>query len=356
MVTWEGVYHVNRSKIEWCDHTWNPITGCRHNCEYCYARTMTARFAGDVRLNKMAKADYKLVEAADDGTPIYVLEKPMLNETGKALVYPFGFEPTYHKYRLNHLDKLKMGNNIFVGAMSDVFGSWVPDEWVDEIIKCCEKHPQHNCLFLTKNPNRYVELYAGGKLPSEEYLWYGATATNETQLEQATNVFDELPDGYHTFFSIEPIFNDLANTGIWKDSILETEWIIIGAQTGRSKNKVIPEWDWIKKIVVSADTFGIPVFMKDSLIPIVGEKNMRRDFPKELQRKSVSPKMMKRLYDECSKCKEYLKKNEMITLLARSQRGEQPKQYGFMCKECFMKQCKEFGVEIPELKSLEDKR
>lgn len=46
---------MNKSKIEWCDHTWNPITGCRHNCEYCYARRMTARFAGDVRLNKMAK-------------------------------------------------------------------------------------------------------------------------------------------------------------------------------------------------------------------------------------------------------------------------------------------------------------
>lgn len=36
---------VNKSKIEWCDHTWNPITGCRHNCSYCYARRMTARFA-----------------------------------------------------------------------------------------------------------------------------------------------------------------------------------------------------------------------------------------------------------------------------------------------------------------------
>lgn len=49
---------MNKSKIEWCDHTWNPITGCNHGCHYCYARTMTARFSGDVRLNKMCKADY----------------------------------------------------------------------------------------------------------------------------------------------------------------------------------------------------------------------------------------------------------------------------------------------------------
>lgn len=46
---------MNRSKIEWCDHTWNPITGCRHGCKYCYANHMVKRFAGDTRLNIMAK-------------------------------------------------------------------------------------------------------------------------------------------------------------------------------------------------------------------------------------------------------------------------------------------------------------
>ena len=50
------------------------------------------------------------------------------------------------------------------------------------------------------------------------------------------------------------------------------KWIIIGAETGHRKEKVIPEFEWIKRIVVEADYNGIPVFMKDSLIPIVGEK------------------------------------------------------------------------------------
>lgn len=39
----------------------------------------------------------------------------------------------------------------------------------------------------------------------------------------------------------------------------------------------------------------------------------------------------------------------MITLLARSKRGEQPKQFGFMCKECFKKFCKEIGLDVPQL-------
>ena len=58
---------MNKSKIEWCDHTWNPVTGCRNGCSYCYANTMVKRFSGDARLNKMDKGSYLLVEAADGG-------------------------------------------------------------------------------------------------------------------------------------------------------------------------------------------------------------------------------------------------------------------------------------------------
>ncbi len=39
----------------------------------------------------------------------------------------------------------------------------------------------------------------------------------------------------------------------------------------------------------------------------------------------------------------------MITLLARSKRGEQPKQFGFMCKDCFKRFCEDLGLDIPEL-------
>ena len=41
---------MNDTKIEWCDMTWNPVTGCKHGCEYCYARRVANRFgcgAGD---------------------------------------------------------------------------------------------------------------------------------------------------------------------------------------------------------------------------------------------------------------------------------------------------------------------
>lgn len=334
---------MNRSRIEWCDHTWNPITGCRHGCTYCYAKNMTARFAGDVRLNKMAKKDYALETAVDGGEDLYVLDAPMINETGKPLVYPFGFEPTYHKYRMDYPKRLKMGNNIFVGAMADIFGKWVPDTWIEEIMKVCIENPIHNYLFLTKNPERYTEFGVPAHL---ENMWYGTTITCDADADR----FNYLPAGCNTFVSIEPLMGDIAA----KHNVMlrQVKWIIIGAETGRNKNKTIPEFDWIKDIVLEADSNAVPVFMKDSLIPIVGKENMRREFPEQLRRSKISPGMKKKLFDICAECKTCMKKSDMITLLARSKRGEQPKQFGFMCKDCFKQFCKNLGLDIPELAEL----
>ncbi len=327
---------MNRSKIEWCDHTWNPITGCRHGCEYCYARTMTARFSGDVRLNKSAKADYKLVDAADGGEQLYVLDKPMINDTGNPLVYPFGFEPTYHKYRLDRMKTLKMGNNIFVGAMSDIWGDWVPESWISEILSECEKRPEHNYLFLTKNPERYTKV----KVPSRNNHWYGTSITGAGDIGR----FNYLPAGCKTFVSVEPLLSPLP-----KDLVMyrQINWIIIGAETGHRKGKVIPKPEWIEEIVAEADANNIPVFMKDSLIPIIGEKNMRRDYPEELLHKNLSKKIDAKLYTICASCKKKLKKREMITLLGRQGRGIYPVQYGYMCKDCFGEMCKKLSIDNP---------
>lgn len=337
---------MNRSKIEWCDHTWNPITGCRHGCDYCYAKTMTVRFAGDVRLNKMAKKDYSLAPAADGGEALYVLDEPMLNETGNPLVYPFGFAPTLHRYRMNIPGKLKMGNNIFVGAMADVFGAWVPDEWIMQILDVCKEYPIHNYLFLTKNPERYWELEEKGMLPAGKNMWYGYSYTCNK-----SNGWASMKGDKNNFVSIEPLLEDLV---LFNENVMcpAAKWVIIGAETGRNKNKVVPKIEWINKILSHCDKFKIPVFMKDSLIPIIGEENMRRDFPEQLRHSEISPKMKKKLFDVCADCKAHLKKSYMITLLARSKRGEQPKQFGFMCKDCFKKLCKDLGLDMPELAEL----
>ena len=49
--------------------------------------------------------------------------------------------------------------------------------------------------------------------------------------------------------------------------------------TGPGSKTHQPKKEWVESLVEDAMASVVPVFMKDSLIPIVGEENMRREFP-----------------------------------------------------------------------------
>lgn len=255
---------MDKTKIEWCDSTWNPVTGCLHNCEYCYARNIANRFS------------YTKDWAAYPAN--LVLDEPIRDAlTKKVCAYPHGFAPTFHRYRLDQPKKWKEPRNIFVCSMADLFGKWVPDEWIEEVYDACEAAPQHNYIFLTKNVDRYTDKEHG--VPIAENMWYGISITGEAEVSQ----FNRLPAGCNTFVSIEPLLEDL---DVAKHDILfkQVDWVIIGAETGGRKNKVVPLPEWINAIVDGYNAAKTPVFMKDSLIPIIGEENMRRELPRGLMR------------------------------------------------------------------------
>ncbi|MBR1494285.1 MAG: hypothetical protein IJ601_04485 [Acidaminococcaceae bacterium] len=58
-----------------------------------------------------------------------------------------------------------------------------------------------------------------------------------------------------------------------------SEWIVTGAETGNRKDKIVPKRKWVAGLADVCKREEIPLFMKDSLIPIIGEENMRREFP-----------------------------------------------------------------------------
>lgn len=258
---------MNDTKIEWCDMTWNPVTGCKRGCEYCYARRIAERFGGhtDVLYAAEHLEEY-------EGTKIHVLDGPLVNGDSKAH-YPFGFEPTLLRYKLDEPQRRKKGNTIFVCSMSDLFGPWVPTKWIVDVLDACLAAPQHRYLFLTKYPQRYLQLNEMALLPHQDNFWYGSTATNpETDLMAWS-------DSFHTFVSIEPLLGPFGHPT--PGALHDIDWYIIGAETGNRKGKVVPEKAWVDEIVDCCRASGKPVFMKDSLVPIVGEAGMIREFPWE---------------------------------------------------------------------------
>ena len=57
------------------------------------------------------------------------------------------------------------------------------------------------------------------------------------------------------------------------------EWIVIGTETGRRKGKTVSKPEWVRNLTDQAHTLGIPVFMKEDLLPIMGEAQMVQEFP-----------------------------------------------------------------------------
>lgn len=261
-----------RTKIDWCDSSWNPVTGCLHGCEYCYARGIARRYGGYDAPGSKEITTHCPLKRAELSEPLTITRKDGREHKAP---YPFGFMPTLHRYRLDKPEKWTEPRTIFVCSMADLFGEWVPDEWIMDVFEACGVAPRHRYLFLTKNPQRYIELHEKRLLPAWDNMWYGYSATRADQLWRFHHA-DECPC-INLFVSIEPILER-----IQPDFSTHTpaDWVIVGAETGNRKGKVIPDREWVNAIRTECEYSGRPIFMKESLREIMGE-DFRQEFPWE---------------------------------------------------------------------------
>lgn len=241
---------MNRTKIEWCDYTWSPVTGCKHGCEYCYAKRIDQRF--------------------NDGR----------------------FEPTFHPKRLEEPLKVKKPSRIFVGSMADLFGDW---EWKDNnaiyrhsseevkasVIDIAYRCPQHTFIFLTKNPRGMQ----GIDFPDN--CWCGTSVENQAKYDKRKPELLKVncktlfisyepalcPIDFGWFHHITHLREGCGRISGWAQG--KIDWLIIGAQTGPGAVK--PDSTWIKQAIDQARNANVPVFVKDN----VQWHEQIREFPRE---------------------------------------------------------------------------
>ncbi len=215
---------MNKSKIEWTDYTWNPITGCLNGCSYCYARKMYNRFGKD-------------------------------------------FMPKIHYDRLPQPIRCEKPSKIFVCSVSDFWGKGVPQGWREEVYNTISACPEHTFQILTKQAQN-ITFDDYDHCPDN--VWIGQTLTKGQYPNYLFQTMADWEDRIK-FVSIEPL---LGRVNLFVDKYYpKPNWIIIGGLTPKPVHKK----EWIDDILRYADKSNIPVFIKKNAnYPI-----KRQEFPND---------------------------------------------------------------------------
>ena len=192
-----------RTKIEWTESTWNPITGCTKissGCKNCYAEVMTRR------LQAMGQQKY-------------------LN----------GFNLTLHPETLNEPYTWKKPRVIFVNSMSDLFHKDIPIQYIIDVFKVMKENPHHVFQILTKRADLLLYYDKEGYLEWTHNIWMGVTVEDNA----VTNRIDLLSQtgAKVKFLSCEPLLSALPEMNLKR-----IDWVIVGGESGRTPRPIKEEW------------------------------------------------------------------------------------------------------------------
>lgn len=190
-----------KTKIEWTEVSWNPITGCTKisdGCKNCYAARLTRR--------------------------LVVMHNPR---------YKNGFEVTIHEDLIEAPLKWKTPKMIFVNSMSDLFHEKVQDDVILKIFETMNKCPQHIFQVLTKRPERLVLL--NDKINWTENIWLGVSIESSKYLNRADLLRGT--GAYIKFISAEPLIGELNRI-----NLENIDWIIVGGESGPGARPMNREW------------------------------------------------------------------------------------------------------------------
>ena len=137
--------------------------------------------------------------------------------------------------------------------MGDLFGEWVPREWIDRVLNVVGTCESHQFLFLTKNPERLIEF---NTWPGN--AWVGATATNQKQADRAAEALSCV-EAEVRFISAEPLLEEI------RFKQWPIDWLIIGPCRKGSRT-VQPERKWVEFLTGQAREHGSAVFHKNNLM------------------------------------------------------------------------------------------
>jgi protein gp37 len=241
-----------KTSIEWTDYCWNYIrarnltTGkIGHHCEHASAGCMAA----DNRIGCYSEV-WNSQRKLGTGLPYTRQSRDQVEVSLDEEVFA---EPMP-----------KRPSKIFVCDMSDLFGEWVKDEWLDRSMDKVRATPWIIFQFLTKRPERmrdYLKHRPRDYLNHQPHinLWAGTSIESRRELWRLEDL--RATQAGVRFLSLEPLFEDLGTL-----DLTNIDWVITGAQSGH--HAVPMDLDWVRNIRDQCVKANVAFFFKQDATPM----------------------------------------------------------------------------------------
>lgn len=223
---------AQKSRIEWTDSTWNPVTGCdiiSPGCKNCYAKAFAERFRGV------------------PGHP-----------------YEQGFDLRLWSNRLQLPLGWKEPRRIFVNSMSDLFHERVPNEFIQQVFDTMIEADQHIFQILTKRAERMLQWTSARYRFSNEsaskpslprHIWLGVSVENQT-FTRRIPYLQKTPARVR-FLSVEPLIGPI---NLYAKFLQGIHWVIVGGESGPRARPMDP--NWALAIQRQCAKYEVPFFFK----------------------------------------------------------------------------------------------
>lgn len=325
---------MSKTKIEWTEHSWNPIRARRWDgvrewgrpgwhcekvsaaCAHCYAEAMNLRLGTSLVYHSDIRNEGEI--------------KIFLDE--KMLLAPL---------------KWRKPKKIFVCSTTDLFGDWVDDAWLDRIFAVMALCPHHVFQLLSKRATRMREYCSNPTTPQRiaaiilqmgldgivsghaslgplgnrqreedrEFVlwplanvWKGVTAENQAIADERIPELLATP-AVVRFVSCEPLLGPVDLTKLsrpdlklsddddrkWFSNALhgrfwstrgdggpdnKIDWVIVGGESGSHARPMHP--DWARSLRDQCKAAAVAFFMKQMHVGGKLVKNID-DFPEDLR-------------------------------------------------------------------------
>lgn len=191
----------SKTKIEWTESTWNPITGCTKlsdGCKNCYAFKMA------LRLKAMGNKKYKN-----------------------------GFDLTVHENVFDEPLNKKKPALLFVNSMSDLFHENLDFQVIKRIFDVMNKASWHTFQILTKRAD--ILLQYSKYLNWTNNIWMGVTVESQNYIDRIDYL--RKTNAAIKFISFEPLLSNIENINLHN-----INWAIVGGESGTGARPLKEEW------------------------------------------------------------------------------------------------------------------